>query len=333
MPASLNDFRRVADKVRNWNRWGPEDQLGTLNLITDEKVRQAAALVRRGAVFPLGAKFEADGVWPGNYFRRNPVHLMTVDGGDGAEFARHLGEWSGAGPQEEDVVGMWGSTISRFNDDWITMPLQCSTQWDALSHMYYDDLLYNGYPASSVTSLGATRDSIDQVHVKGVVSRGVLLDVARHRGERHLRRSTAVGGAELTAVADAQNVSVGPGDIVLVRTGWLGMLSEIGDGDEWRAGCPGVSWDAATWLHERGVAALAADNVAVEPQAVEVAGVSLPLHLLCLRDMGLMFGELWELDALAADCAADGVYDFQLVAPPLRITGAVGTPLNPVAMK
>jgi kynurenine formamidase len=328
----MTEFDRLADKLRNWGRWGTDDQLGTLNFITSEKVRQAATLVRAGKIFPLGVNFEANGIWPGNFFRRNPIHLMSIDGGDSVALGAALSGWDRAGPVD-DMLAAYYETRTRFADDMIVMPLQAATQWDALSHVWYDDLLYNGVPASAVTSLGATRNSIDRVDVKGIVSRAVLLDVARHRGRAHVEPNDGIGPAELDAVCARQGVEVGRGDIVLIRTGWWPKFAELGDGTAWRAGCPGLSWTAAEWLHEREVAAVAADNVAVEAGRRDVDGVQLPMHLLCLRDMGMMLGEIWNLEALAEDCADDGVYELQLVAAPLRVTGAVGSPINPIGMK
>jgi kynurenine formamidase len=135
---------------------------------------------------------------------------------------------------------------------------------------------------------------------------------------------------ELDAVAQAQGVTIGSGDIVLVRTGWWNKFTETANPGEMVAG---LSWECAAWLHDLEVAAVACDNIAVEDLESGVEGMFLPLHCLCLRDMGLMLGEYWDMTALAADCAADGVYEFQLVAPPLRVTGGVGSPLNPIAMK
>jgi kynurenine formamidase len=325
------EFRAVADRVRNWGRWGADDELGTLNLITPDTVRAAAALVRRGAVFSLGLDIDENGIWGGSTFRRNPVHLMTVDGGDTA-LAEHLRNWSG--PGQSILAAHWGRHLARFNDDMIFMPLQASTQWDALSHVYYDDQLYNGVPASAVTSQGATRHGI-QAFAAGIVSRGVLIDVARHRGVDHLPPNEWIEPAELDAALANQAVAVAKGDVVLVRTGWWAQFAPMADPARWRSGCPGLSWRCAEWLFEHDIAAVAADNTAVEVSRsqYEEDDQSMPMHLLCLRDMGLPFGELWNLEALAHDCASDGVYEFQLVAPPLRVTGAVGSPLNPLAIK
>jgi len=255
---------------------------------------------------------------------------MSVDGGD-EQAARHLAGWGGS--TEAQIAEFWKGPM-RFNDDYIIMPLQGSTQWDALSHVYYDGYLYNGYPASAVTSFGATKDSIDQVAERGmIVSRGVLLDVAQHRGVKYLAPNTVVYPEELDAVATAEGVTVEAGDVVIVRTGWRVNFLETRDGEAWMMGSPGLSWRCAEWLHYKQAAAVASDNIAVEVFSSEVPDAVLVFHLLTIRDMGMMLGEIWDLEALSQDCAADGVYAFLLVAQPLRVTGAVGSPVNPVAIK
>lgn len=328
--ATMEDFRAVADRVRNWGRWGDADELGTLNFITPKKVAEAASLVRQGKILPLGVNLDSQGpqgrMAP---FRTNPIHLMTIDGGDGRQYQDHVRGWGHA--SAEMIGGIFDLGPMRFNDDYIMMPLQAATQWDALSHVYYDDQLYNGFPASSVTSFGATRCSIDKVDARGIVSRGVLFDVPRHRGTPFADPSQPITPAELDDIASAQGVDLRSGDIVIVRTGWWGGFYQTPRNYEMVSA--GLSWTCAEWLHDHEAAAVAADNAAVEHGTGEVDGVFLPMHCLCLRDMGLMLGELWNLEQLAEDCAADGVYEFQLVAPPLRVTGAVGSPLNPLALK
>ena len=144
--ASWSDFRRVADDVRNWGRWGDADELGTLNLITAEKVQQAASLVRHGKVFPLGVDFGSSGPQGAFHFRQNPLHVMTIDGGDASTLAEYGPAWT-KNPAATQLSEYWTNGPMRFNDDVIIMPLQAATQWDALSHVYYEDKLYNGFPA------------------------------------------------------------------------------------------------------------------------------------------------------------------------------------------
>jgi kynurenine formamidase len=328
--AGLTDFRRVAGEVSNWGRWGDADELGTLNFITAEKVAEAASLVKHGKVFPLGVDFGASGPQGSFKFRHNPIHVMTVDGGDAHSLPQFGPDWA-ANPGAQEMGKYFQDDLFRFNDDMVIMALQSATQWDALAHVYYEEKLYNGFPADSVTSFGAKHCGIDKVDGKGITSRGVLLDLVRHRGvETFLELGNPITPAELDDVAQAQGVTIGRGDIVLVRTGWWARFLQTGNGSEPGSG---LDWQCASWLHDHDIAAVAADNLMVEDPISGVKGTLLPMHMLCLRDMGLMLGEYWDLNALAADCAADGVYEFQLIAPPLRFVGAVGSPVNPIAIK
>jgi hypothetical protein len=328
------EFDRMARKVSNWGRWGKADELGTLNLISPAKIQSAAACIRSGELISLGMNLGPDGPQGGpkarvSPFRVNPLHFMFLDGGDAA-LPGHTEP--GVNSIADGLAESHGDGLFRFNEDYVVMPLQAATQWDALSHAYYDQRLYNDVPASSVTSLGASVHSIRRVgEAGGVTSRGVLLDVCRYRQVEYLDGGDPISPAELSEVARAEGVRIEPGDVVLVKTGWMTKFRRDGDGDY--LGC-GLRWDCAEWLHENGVAAVAADNKTVEAAHVRsLAATRLPLHLLALRDMGLLLGELFDLDQLSDRCAADGVYDFFLAAPALRFVGAVATPLNPVAVR
>lgn len=330
--ATMKDFRRVAEEVRNWGRWGEDDELGTLNFITRDKVAEAAATVRQGKVIPLGGDFGSAGPQGAFQFRQNPVHVMTVDGGDANTLVQYAPQWL-RNSVAQQLSSFFADNPFRFNDDMIVMPLQAGTQWDALSHVYYEDKLYNGFPADSVTSFGAFHCGIDKVDVKGITSRGVLLDVVAHRGaDVFCEPGNPITPAELDDIANSQGVQIRRGDIVVVHTGWWTRFLSTGDGAEPGSG---LDWTCASWLHDNEVAAVAADNLMVEDPdpANGVEGTFLPMHMLCLRDMGLMLGEYWDLTGLAADCAADGVYEFQLIAPPLKVVGAVGAPVSPIAIK
>ncbi|MFE5706102.1 cyclase family protein [Rhodococcus koreensis] len=327
------EWRTLADRVRNWGRWGEHDQLGCLNHITADALAGAATLATQGKSFSLAIPLDGDSPMGPHGLRRAPVHLMSLDGGD-ESLGNRLQGFGGYAAREAEALEQTGPF--RANDDWILMPLQSSTQWDALCHGYYEGQMYNGVPASASTSLGVTRNAIDTVAAAGgVAGRGVLLDVARHRGVAHLEPQSVVTAQELDAVATAQGVTIHTGDIVLVRTGWWPRYAElgVGNGVEWQMGSPGLDWRAAEWLHDHDIAAVACDNVAVEPTMPADNGLILTLHMLTLRDMGLMLGELWDLEALATDCAADGIYEFFLTAPPLRVTGGTGSPINPIAFK
>jgi kynurenine formamidase len=324
-----DEIRDAARRVSNWGRWGDADELGTLNYISPAAISDAAALVTAGRSFPLSIPVDAYGPQGSSGFRRNPIHLMSLDGGD-ADIAQRLAGWGG--PTEHRVEDIWSGPM-HFNDDFIIMPLQAGTQWDALSHVYYEGRLYNGYDASAVTSFGATRDSIDQIAGSGlIVGRGVLVDVARHLGVPYLAPCTVIKPELLTEVAQAQGVEVREGDVVLVRTGWWSRFLETRDAVEYTRDAPGLDWRCALWLSERHVAAVASDNPAVEVASLEFPGVLLPFHMLALRDMGMMLGEMWNLEALSLACAELRRYDFFLSAAPLLVTGAVGSPVNPLAL-
>lgn len=330
--ASFEEFEATAERVRNWGRWGESDQIGALNLITAESRKESVALVRAGKVFSLGIRFNADGVWGANGMRRNPIHVFMIDGGDSLELGNQLSEWPNATAADSSFGGLWKGR-TRYADDMVIMSLQSSTQWDSLGHVWYDDQLYNGYPAAAITSRGATRNGIEHTLSKGIVGRAVLLDIARHRGVDSLPTRSPIFAEELEEVCEAQGVEIQRGDILLVRTGWWSTFRPGSDGTAWRTGCPGLHWTTASWLREKDVAAVASDNIAVEVSGATVEHAMLPLHMLTIRDMGVMLGEFWDLDALAVDCAEDGRYEVHLTAAPLNIPGAVGSPLNPIAMK
>jgi kynurenine formamidase len=324
------ELRDAAGRVSNWGKWGDSDELGTLNYLTPPIISRAASLITSGRTYALSIPLDAYGPQGSNGFRRNPIHLMTLDGGD-ADIAQLLNGWGGA--TERRIEEIWRGPM-HFTDDFVIMPLQAATQWDALSHVYYERQLYNGYNANTITSLGATRNSIDQVAKSGLVAgRGVLLDVARHNGLSYLRPGTKVTPEALTEVARAQDVDIREGDIILVRTGWWARYLETRDAAEYTRDAPGIDWRCAFWFSEKRVAAVASDNPAVEVASIEFPGVVLPFHMLALRDMGMMLGEMWNLEDLSLACAEDGNYQFFLSAQPLLITGAVGSPVNPVAIK
>jgi kynurenine formamidase len=307
----MTDFRKVGAQVSNWGRWGSDDQRGTLNLITPDKIRQGVASVRRGAVFELSVALDATGpVWNTSRTRVRPMHVMTA----------LPDQW---GPE---MAGAFGT------DDWIFMPLQGGTQWDSLAHVGYDEHFYNGVHMSQVDAGGARRNGIDNV-LPGVVGHGVLLDVARAKGVDWLAGGTPITPADLENTERAQGIRVEEGDVLLFRTGW--RLKAVREGwRDWHSTEPGLTLECAQWLHERGVAAVASDNHGIEVGPTTTPGpVGHPLHFVLIRDMGMPLGEVFDLEALAADCAGDGQWDFLFSAPPLRIPGAVGSPVSPVAVK
>jgi kynurenine formamidase len=219
------------------------------------------------------------------------------------------------------------------NDDHVTLGLQAATHWDALAHVSYGGHLYNGFPASSVTEQGAAHCGIDKV--SSLVSRGVLLDVARARQVPQLDGGYVITGEDLDAAAELARVTVTPGDVVLVRTGQMRWLTHERPAEKVKYSypSPGLSLQTVEWFRSHDVAAVATDTMVFEVFPWEDPTVPMPVHLLHLVDMGMTQGQNWVLEELAEDCAEDGVYDFLLDASPQPFTGAVGSPVNPVAVK
>jgi kynurenine formamidase len=308
MPLPPN-IKELAAKVSNWGRWGDDDQRGTLNFITPDAVQRGAAAVRRGVTFSLSIPMNADGpqtgIIPG---RINAEHEMLMCN-----------------------VSMTGD-ISDFctSDDVVKMGIQAATHWDALSHVGYEGQMYNGVPFDAVTEAGAAKLGIE--NFGGVVTRGVLLDIARLKGVDFFEEGYPITGDDLEAAATVGKVKVQSGDIVLVRTGQMEWLRR-GDKVRYNDPSPGIGVGSIEWLHDNEVAAIATDTLVFEVWPCEDPAALLPVHLLDLRDMGLVQGQLWNLDELAADCADDGVYEFLLAATPLPITGAVGGAVAPTATK
>lgn len=337
---SHDDWRNVAARVSNWGRWGTADELGALNLITAEKTHQASSCIRVGEVIPLSIPVSGDGPMGIYGSRRNPLHVMTEVGLD-VDCLATVSAWSQA--EASGISSLLGSGLARFTDDYLMLHLQSGTHWDSLAHCYYENYLYNGHAATTVTSLGARRNSIERVAQAGhVVTRGVLLDIARYRAVPWLPLDAVVLPSELEAVSEAQGVEIQPGDAILIRTGMWTFLRETKDLGAWSEAVPGLSWTCAEWFRDRDVAAVAADNSTLEAHNERTfrLGESGPegempylFHMLAIRDIGMTLGELWDLDRLGAACVADKRYTFMLVAQPLPVSGGVGAPVCPVALR
>ena len=305
-------------KLSNWGRWGDEDEIGTANFITPDAIVRASKLVRKGIVFSCAIPLNERGpVFPG---RLPPKHLMTLSGADYE-----------AGEKTFGRVPEGGLKIA---DDYIFAPLQCSTQWDALAHAWYGNQLYNGFSQREIRgSVGARRLGIDKVH-RHFVGRGVLLNLVRALGaEDRLSPGYAVSPDDLDKALAMESLRVETGDILLIRTGHLPWFYTLKDKQEFWQGAPGLGQATVPWLYENNVAAVAVNNIAVEVQPSETPDAVLPLHAALIRDLGMTLGEMFHLEELADDCAADGVYEFLFVGQPLRVSGGVGSPINPFAIK
>ncbi len=308
-------IRDTAAKCRNWGKWGPDDEIGTLNYITPDMIVKAARLVRRGVTFSLALPFDKDGPQINQPRRFNPIHRMILTGPDFT---------TGAFKRPGNV---------GFTDDMIIMALQCGTQWDSLAHCFLDGRLYNGYDANLVSSEGAKKNGIHKM-ARQVVMRGVLLDLPRVKGVQWLEPGYAITVDDLEAALAKHTVSVGTGDALLIRTGQIAMCKSKGGWGDYAGGdAPGLAFATAEWLHKRELAAIATDTWGMEVRPNEVPDSYQPLHQVLIPNMGMLVGEIFALEELADDCAKDGVYEFMFVASPLPITGAVGSPVNPLAIK
>lgn len=302
----------------NWGRWGADDEVGALNHLGPAEVLAGVSAVRQGKTFTLQTPVghpHGDPVWPG---RRGMERYMVVD----------EASWLN-GDKEEPPGGM------HWADDMISGYLQGTTQFDALGHVWYDGEIYNGHPAA--TTVGGLRHaSVAPIARRGVVGRAVLVDMARNRGKAHLDRGETFGLGDLLAAVADQGVEIQPRDIVIIRTGWLERWYETDAADFYRDFRePGLTFSAelVEWFHRMEIPCLVTDTMGNETTIDPASGVQLPLHNALMRNLGVVFCEACDLSALAADCAADGQWDFLFAAAPLNIERAAGAPTNPVVIK
>lgn len=289
----------------NWGRWGGDDERGALNLLTPGVVLAAAASISTGRVYPLGIPIQADGV-PLLDYRGKPMRLTLQDSTDEGIYEAY-GCKPGTGAHE-DVVIFASHTTSHM---------------DALIHVYEDGKHYNGVPAGAMHALaGATRLGIEKAG--GFAARAVLLDMPRYYGEeKWVAPGRNITGDDLAGACAAQGVEVRAGDVVLVRTGYLSMWFEQ-QGDQGYAQ-PGIDVDAAGWLASRDVSAVGSDNAAVEVIPFD-GNDFLAVHKVLLVRHGIYMLEYLDLSAPAADQAWQGL----LAVAPLKVTGATGSPVNPI---
>jgi kynurenine formamidase len=324
---TVDGVRKLAKKVSNWGKWGPDDELGTVNYITPDTIVKAACLVKKGRVFQLGIELNRNGPQRHGHkgsTRFNPIHVMFRSGSDTVAGV----------PQALSYGATWGGA-----DDMIALSTHGASHWDALCHVHGEGgKMWNGYEAELCSSWGAEKNGIEKYGNK-LVGRGVLLDVARHKGTKILEPGYEISIEDLDACAEWEKVCVEPGDFLLVRTGKMEAYQErVEQGGEWGdysgGDEAGLAIETAAWLHEKKVAGIVMDNwgCEVRPNATG-ASMYQPWHRVVLPYMGLLMGENLCFKALAEDCEGDKVYEFLFVAPPLLITGGAGTPINPYAIK
>jgi len=308
----------LADSPKNWGKWGSDDEVGALNYLTPTEVIRAVGEVRTGKVFtlqvPMGAP-EGDPVWPG---RRSAQRMNVMD---------HSHFKCGKGPHFPGGL--------EYADDVMFMYLQGSTQYDALGHAWYGDKIYNGYEASTTTG-GMSKASVLPIAERGVVGRGVLIDMARYHGKEVLDRGETFNHEDLIAAARQQGVEIQKRDILVIRTGFIGSFYKNPTASFYENFVePGLTYspELVSWFKDMEIPNLVTDTIANEVTTDPVSGVVLPLHAALMRNLGVTFTEITILDELAADCASDGQWSFLYVAAPLKVVNGSGAPVNPVVVK
>jgi kynurenine formamidase len=299
------EFATLFDSVQSWGRWGHADELGALNLLTADHVAGAARLVRSGIVVSLS------------------LPLCTT----GAPDCPSPAEVRMTQNNDADV----GLGAMGFAKDFIGIDYHADghTHVDALCHVAYQGRLYNGLAADSVTSDGAPAEAIDALK-NGLVGRGVLLDIPRLRGVPWLEPGEHVFYDDLEGAAREQQVEIGEGDILLVRTGHVRRLAELGSWDTVRSKA-GLHPTAMPFLAERGIVALGCDgNSDTAPSSTE--GVAFPIHVLALNAMGVLLLDYLQFEDLRSACESAGRWEFLCMTAPLRIVGGTGSPANPLAI-
>jgi kynurenine formamidase len=301
---SSADFQTLYERLRGEVRWGADDRLGTLNFITPGRRAAAAREVQLGQAVTLAAPLAGSGP-------DNPE--------PGARHMKRL-------PHEpSDVAGV------SFAADQLVMNIHgdVDSHIDALCHVSYRGTLYNGVAPGAVTSQGASELSIDDAH-DGIVGRGVLLDIPRLRGVSWLEPGDHVTADELAEAEAAQQVHVGPGDLLFVRLGHRRRRAELGPWDvaSSRAGLHPLAME---FVAERQVAVLGSDsNSDTAPSVVE--DVAFPVHVLAVNALGMLLLDYLQFDDLISRCAAAGRWSFLCVVAPLRLPGGTGSPVNPIAI-
>jgi len=309
----------LAEAPSNWGRWGPDDEVGSLNFLTPQEILRGIASVETGRVFTLALEIghpRGEPTWPG---RMQSRHFMIQDRGSYE-----------SGKVETIPGGL------EFADDGLIVALHGPTHCDGLAHTWLEGTAWNGFSAGDSKS-GLKRAGILPVAEKGIVGHAVLLDVARYKNVPYLGMHTQITLADLLETAASQGVEVHKHDIIVVRTGIFRLFYELGakafydDLDE-----PGITFepDLLRWFHDMEIPVSGTDNCAGELlDATASEGAVLPLHAALSRNLGIVFVEAHWLERWADDCAQDGKYDGLYIAAPLKIRGGTGSPVNPVVIK
>lgn len=303
---------QMMTELSNWGRWGAEDQLGCLNLITPQKVIQASQLVTSGQTISCARPITTEPASDITY----QVQRFMVDSGEGRATDTVERQINRKGAAEFIGMVFHGQTITHI---------------DALSHYSWRGLMYNGFPADLVTSKdGALSHSIESTG-QGIVTRGVLLDIAKLKGKKWLNADEPVLPEDLDAAEKAQGVTVGEGDILLVHTGNYERRKAEGPVDSLQP-MTACQVACAPWFKQRGIAMLGTDTSNdVRPTHYPKVTTS-PMHIMCLVTLGLWLIDNCNLEDLAFHCSTTHRFDFLLTLGPLKLNRVTGSPVNPIAV-
>jgi len=294
------DIDRIMKELSNWGRWGKDDQLGAMNLITPAKRKQAAALVKEGVSISLA----------------RDTNTQTAQ--DNPQPYEHSMTLSGVGNRGQFSLDKIGVSFHGYQH----------THLDALCHMFWQGKMYNGFSQEEVTKDGASKLSIANLK-QGVFTRGILIDLPRLKGVAYLEPGTAIYPEDLEAWEKKTKIKITPGDVIFVRTGRWARRAAVGPWDVSRNSA-GLHASCAKWIRQRDVAIIGSD-VASDLLPSGIEGVSHPIHQLVLVAMGVYIFDNCDLEALSEACDKRNRWDFLLTASPIAVAGGTGSPLNPIA--
>lgn len=298
------DFTRLMKELSNWNRWGADDQMGAVNLITPAKRRQAAQLVREGASFSMARNAETQPAVD----NPQPIIRKTTRAG-----------------KDAPSVGSGGTGDNFF----ISYHGYVHTHIDSLCHFLYDGKMYNGYSKDEVTEEGAAKNHVLN-YKNGFITRGVLMDMARYKGVEYLEPGTPIYPEDLEGWEKKARVKVQPGDVMLVRTGRWARRDAKGPWSVQQDGLAGLHMSCAKWMRARDVAILGGDG-AQDVLPSRVAGISQPIHLLSIVAMGMPIFDNCDLELIGRESEKRQRWEFLVTASPAAVPGGTGSVLNPIA--
>jgi len=305
-----DELQELAASVSNWGRWGDDDEQGTQNLIDDAALRRGLAAVGSGhhvsLAIPLDQTSPQEGGAPG---RIAPLRTMLSI--------------------NQSYTGITGD--ASFNDDTVVMAMSAGTHIDALGHVSYGGFLYNGFPDSTVTA-GGGLSRCGAEKIGPIMTRGVLLDVPAAKGVERLEPGYALTADDLDAAVELAKVTLEPGDVACVRTGQMQLL-HAGKTVKYNHDSPGLSTLTVPWIHQHDLGGVFTDTYVYEVWPPQDWAAMMVVHMIHLRDMGQLQGQNFDFEALAAECAADGVYEFLFTALPEPFTGGCSAPVAPLATR